>query len=291
MHVRSVISTVLLTVLLAPIARAVDHAPTVLSMAEQIFGAPLNLHHAVFRLNDTYVLWLIIDVKGNLEEVDIGPRSYYSSEFPNARGAPEPEHLSVADYQDALQRIRQVKDIGSLQQSHGSSTIVTDLGRVNTDRFEYAFVDRIVGEDNEVVRRFDIYFLHDMAGSPEQVLTMNEQPMVCFVGLWYYMAPEDTNRIKVGTWQKLRVAGPNLQGTTGCFRKVVLHDADGFTIEEPQNETIVLADIQCTSSGRASAHRQHRGGRCQRRIQAEREQRGIKDENKGKRNLRLLRYS
>jgi hypothetical protein len=51
--------------------------------AAQVFGDPLNSEHRVFRLNDTYVIWLILDNDGSLTEVDVGPRSYYTTEFPH----------------------------------------------------------------------------------------------------------------------------------------------------------------------------------------------------------------
>ena len=101
-------------------------------------------------------------------------------------------------------------------------------------------MDRIVAENNcEAVKKFNIYFLQDTARAPEQVKTVPEQPMVCLGGVWYYLPPEAARKVKLGKWQTLQVAGPNLHGTTGCSRTTELHDADGFTIEEPQNETIV----------------------------------------------------
>jgi hypothetical protein len=105
-------------------------------------------------------------------------------------------------------------------------------------------VDRIVEDDAESLRRFDVYFLHREAGAPKQLLPAGEEPMICLGSLWYYLPPEETRNIKIGSWQELQVAGPNLRWETACFRTTALHDADGFTIEEPQNETIFRSDIR-----------------------------------------------
>jgi hypothetical protein len=220
---------------------AADGSETTLAKAPKLFGSPLNAEHHVFPLNDSYVIWLVFDTQGNLFEVDVGPKSYYTTEFPNAKKPGREEHLSEAEYQDSLKKISRLKDIGGLQKRHADASS-SDFGPLNTDRFDKAFVDRIVTEDNpEAVRKFTVYFLQETEGAPEQVTTASGQPMVCLGAIWYYLPPEAARRVRVGEWQTLPVAGPNLHGTTGCFRTAVLHDADGFTIEEPQNETVVIS--------------------------------------------------
>lgn len=224
------------------LAFPLDGSDRLLTKASQLFGAPLNTEHQVFRINDDYVVWLVLDTSGELLEVDVGPRSYYTTEFPKATRTSKGEHLSEAEYEDTLQKISQLKDIGRLEERHGGA-FSSQFGPLNTDRFEGAFVDRIVADgDSESVRKFNVYFLRSMEGSPEQVTNLQEQPMVCLVGLWYYLSPQLVRKVKLGEWQTLQVAGPNLHGTTGCFRTTVLHDADGFTIEEPQNESIVISE-------------------------------------------------
>jgi hypothetical protein len=213
-----------------------------MAKAVQVFGDPLNAEHRVFRLNDTYVIWLILDNDGSLIEGDVGPRSYYTAEFPNVRKPVVPERLSAAEYTDALRRITELKDIGVLEQGH-EAPLPSPFGPSNTDRFERAFVDRIVETDDaESVRKFDVYFLQSTAGSPEQIVTIEGQPMVCMVGVWYYLPPEVARGIQLGKWQKFEAAGPNLHAT-GCVRTTPVYDADGFTIEQPQNETIGFQDI------------------------------------------------
>lgn len=65
--------------------------------------------------------------------------------------------------------------------------------------------------------------------------------MVCLVQAWYYVPPDEVARIHLGKWQEMRIGGPNLYAV-GCVRTTTLYDADGFTIEEPQNETIVVSE-------------------------------------------------
>jgi hypothetical protein len=76
-----------------------------LAKAVQLFGEPLSEEHRVYRLNDNYVLWLILDTQGELFEVDAGPKSYYSTEFPNVNKSPELDRISKVEYEDALQKI------------------------------------------------------------------------------------------------------------------------------------------------------------------------------------------
>jgi hypothetical protein len=228
-------------------ASASDDSDPILTKAAQLFGTSLNLAHRVFPLNDSYVIWLVIDRHGDLFEVDVGPKSYYTDEFPRAKKPANPEYLSEAEYENALHRISELKDLGKLQKRHGTA-IPSDFGPLNTDRFQRAFVERIVGVDQpdllhggEMVRKFNVYFLQDVWGSPEQVRTAEEQPMVCLVDEWYYLQPDNARRIHLGRWGKLQVAGPNLLGV-GCVRTTPVYDADGFTIEEPQIVAIVVTE-------------------------------------------------
>ena len=225
----------------ATLVLAGDGSEQILAKAVQLFGKPLSAEHRVYRLNDNYVIWLIFDTKGELIETDVGPKSYYSSEFPNTPQSAKADRLSVTEYEETLRKISQLKDVGNLLRRH-ENAISSDFGPLNTDQFEEAFVDRIVTEDDpEGVKKFNVYFLQDMEGSPEQLKTVQGQPMVCLGGLWYYTKAEA--KMELGRWQVVPAAGPNLYGTRGCFRTTILHDADGFTIAEPQNETIVVSEL------------------------------------------------
>jgi Carboxypeptidase regulatory-like domain len=213
-----------------------------LTRAAQLFGEPLNAEHRVYQLSANYVIWLILTPQGELFEVDVGPKSYYTSEFPNSPHATSADRLSIAEYEGTLRKISLLKDIGALRKGH-ESAVPSDFGPMNTDQFERAFVDRVLADDGEEdVKKFNVYFFQAYSGSPEQVRTLQGQPMVCFVGIWYYVKSGTDSKISLGHWLSLQVAGPNLHGTKGCFRTITLHDADGFTIEEPQNATIEVSE-------------------------------------------------
>jgi hypothetical protein len=121
------------------------------------------------------------------------------------------DRLSEVQYEDSLQKISQLKDIGELQERH-SGPIPSGFGPLNTDRFQKASIDRIVTGDNvSDVEKFNVYFLHDMEGSPVQVETVQGQPMVCLFGVWYYLRPKSESKIELGRWQTVQVAGPTLR--------------------------------------------------------------------------------
>jgi hypothetical protein len=221
---------------------AANGSEQVLAKAVQIFGKALSGGYRVYPLNDNYVVWLIFDTHDELIEADVGPKSFYSSVLPNAPLPTNADRLSEHGYEDALKKISQLKDIGALRSPHESG-ISTEFGALSTDQFEAAFVDRNASTDAlDEIKKFNVYFLQNMQGSPEQLKTVQGQPMVCLVGLWYYIPPTSEANIKLGEWQVLHAAGPNLRGTHGCFRTTILHDADGFTIEEPQNATIIVTE-------------------------------------------------
>jgi Carboxypeptidase regulatory-like domain len=221
-----------------------------LTKAGELFGPSLNPDHHIFQLNDAFALWLISDSNGDLLEVVVGAKSHYRSEFPNAKRVSIPESLSEDEYRDALQKISELKDIGPIKEWRGAA-IADGSDLLNTDHFENAFVDRIVSGRSEDVYRFDVYFLHSIESSPVRAVNIDGYPMVCLGSEWYYLAEDTTERIQRGKWQALRVAGPSYHRTAPCFRTTVLYDADGFTIENPANETIELADARVRSiSGR-----------------------------------------
>ncbi|HEY2860755.1 MAG TPA: carboxypeptidase-like regulatory domain-containing protein [Terracidiphilus sp.] len=217
-----------------------------LAKATLLFGQPLNAEHHVFRLNDTWVIWLIEDVKGHLIQVDIGPQAYYSTEFPKAAKPSQPESLSQSEYDDAIERISKLKNLGMLRKRHTHS-VPSVIGPLNTDVFDQAFVERIVsGTDDAKVSKFDIYFLHDVAASPEQIVDTGELSMVCFGDLWYYLPSKEAGKLVLGRWQILKVAGDAMRRAPGCVRTTTVRDADGFTIEHPQNELVVISDPYST---------------------------------------------
>jgi hypothetical protein len=228
-------------------AAADDRSNQLVEKATQIFGNSLNLEHQVFRLNERYFLWLITDTTGNLLEVAVGPKSYYSSEFVGVPKLASPEYLSESEYDDALSRISELKDVGDLQERHyaeGSS----QFGPFQTDRFKQAFVERILHstessrEYSGVAWKFNVYFLQDVSGSPKQIETPADEPaQVCVGNEWYYVAEEDARRLQLGRWHTFQAAGPSITARP-CFRTTPLYDANGFTIEEPQNETIVASE-------------------------------------------------
>jgi hypothetical protein len=223
-------------------AFAANTPDSILVSATRLFGQPLNAEHHVFRLNDTWAIWLIEDVNGHLIQADVGPQSYYSTEFPKAAKPSQPESLSQSEYDDAIQRISKLKNLGMLRERHTHS-VPSVIGPLNTDVFDQAFVERIVsGADGDKVSKFDVYFLHDVAASPEQIADTAELPMVCFGDLWYYLPSEEARKIVLGKWQTLQVAGDAMRKAPGCVRTTPVRDADGFTIEQPQTETVVMSN-------------------------------------------------
>ena len=45
---------------------ALSASDAMLLRGTQLFGEPLNAEHRVFRLNNTYVIWLLVDRNGDL---------------------------------------------------------------------------------------------------------------------------------------------------------------------------------------------------------------------------------
>ena len=215
---------------------------SVLVRATQLFGPPLNAEHGVYRLNDNYVLWLIIDRYGDLFEVDVGPKSYYTDEFPNNGKHFKEESLSEAEFAQLIKKISELKEIGKLR-GRSTHTVSGILGPINTVSYERAFVERLVPVgNNDKVIKFDVYYLQNVGASPEQIVNTDSQSFVCFGETWYYLPSKEANRIKLGKWQTMQIAGPTLLRKSGCVRTTAVRDADGFTIEQPQTETIVISE-------------------------------------------------
>jgi len=218
-----------------------DEETEILAKAAQLFGPPLSPTHPVFQLNSSYVLWLIFYPQGELLEIAVQPISE-ASELSIVNKPSQPEVMSDAEFREAVQRISELKDLGPLLESHGSNTTSGYLGPFNFDRFERAYVDRVVADGPDAVKKFDVYFLQEFAGSPKCLSAIDGQPTVSFSGEWYYLSPAEAKKVEIGTWQTLQVAGPNYFSDF-CFRTKVLRDKDGFIMEEPASETIILDDI------------------------------------------------
>src|SRR5215469_4004833 len=124
------------------------HSESLVSKASRIFGPPLNAEHMVFTLGGNRVVWLIPDVKGELIEADVGNKSDYVNEFPNAAKANDADLFTQEDYSRAIQLVSKLKDIGKLREKHGPA-VPGDFGLIETDHFEGAFVERIVPSISE----------------------------------------------------------------------------------------------------------------------------------------------
>jgi hypothetical protein len=217
------------------------HSESLISKATQIFGPPLNVEHMVFTLGGNRVLWLIADVKGELIAADVGNKSDYVTEFPNAAKAVTADLLTQEEYSRVIQLISKLKEIGKLRDEHGPA-VSSDFGLIETDQFERAFVERTIQATAEGrIRKFWVYFLQNAEASPEEIADVPPPTMVCFAEMWYYVPSEVARGLRLGEWQKFQVAGPALRRYPGCHRTTPVKDADGFTIEQPQNETVVLS--------------------------------------------------
>ena len=214
--------------------------------ASDLFGQPLS-EHAVFRLNARYVLWLITAADGTLLAVDVGPQSYYSTEFPTQQIPSGANALSQSEIDEALSRISQLKEIGRLKQKqYGEAEGIS--GPLQTDEYENAFVEKVLrpkGSSSGVgdaAWMFSVYYTEEVSGSPKQIVFSDNEPAeVCLGNIWYYLTRSEAHRLRIGKWTTFRAAGTE-RISRQCFRTTVLYDADGFTIEEPANETIVAAE-------------------------------------------------
>jgi len=249
---RTKLPSCLLLASLALPAAADDRSRQILSKATEVFGNRLS-EHDVFRLNQNYVLWLVTATDGSLTEVIVGPKSHYSTEFPNQARPSAEESLSQSEYQEALSRISELKDIGQLTASQYGE-IPGYLGPLQTDEFENGFVEKVLrpegsgaGSSNEVWK-FSVYFMQTVSGSPKQIaIPDDEPPQVCLGQEWYYVPAQDARRLRIGKRTTFRAAGAS-GISRHCFRTATPYDADGFTIEDPQTETIIAAEAYAVRS-------------------------------------------
>jgi hypothetical protein len=126
-----------------------------------------------------------------------------------------------------------LKNIGDLQGQH-QHTVPSAFGPLNTDRYERAFVDRIVAEnDVEGVRKFDVYFLQDISGAPEQVLLAEDQSMVCMVGVCRAMRREAFNS---GNGKGCRLRDQTYVGRVAAFEKRLFTMPMGSRSNNPKTQ-------------------------------------------------------
>jgi len=214
-----------------------------LAKATQIFGPRLTEHN-IFKLNDRYVLWLITAQDGRLIEITVGPKSFYTSEFPREPEMSRMESLSKPEFEEALSRISELRELGRLKQQYYKE-IPGLSGPIVTDEYQKAFVENVLhpADSNvsvgDVAWQFSVYYIEEVSGSPKQLALSEDEPtQVCLGSAWYYLPRDEATRVHVGKWTKFRGTDTESRVSRNCFRTTTLYDADGFTIEEPENETI-----------------------------------------------------
>lgn len=208
--------------------------------ASQVLGPRLSAEHDVYSLGGTWVVWLIQDTEGDLIEADAGPKSAYTAEFHGALRSDQ-DFLSEEQYQHVITLLSTLKDVGRIKRSHGASES-NEFALLSIDSFSGAFIEReLVSADEQKIAKLRLYYLQKIRASPEQIAYFPPPAMVCFGDVWYYIPSEQIPRLSLGESQSLEVAGPSSRRHPGCIRSTPVHDEDGFTIEQPQNETIVLS--------------------------------------------------
>lgn len=217
-----------------------------LARATELFGPRLT-EHDVFKLDEKFVVWVITATDGALLSVIVGPKSYYSSEFPGQTSSSKIDVLSESQYEDALSRVSELQDIGELKQKYYRE-MPGYLGPLQTDEFDKAFVEKVLRQQNSSggisndVWQFTVHYVEQVSGSPKQTVTSEDEPsQVCFGSEWFYVKGSEVKALTLGRWITFMAAGPS-SVSRECVRAAPLFDADGFTIEEPQTETVVVRD-------------------------------------------------
>lgn len=160
----------LLTACVAGSCAAQNRRSEILARASQIFGPPLS-EHDVFKLNNRYVVWLVTRTDGTLFEVTVGPKSFYSNEFPDQQRPSGPESLSDSEFQEALTRISELKPIGQLKQKQ-YDTMPGLSGPLQTDEYEKAFVEKVLhpaasnANVGDAAWRFSVYYIEEVPAHP-----------------------------------------------------------------------------------------------------------------------------
>jgi hypothetical protein len=231
----------LLTCCVAVSARP-DDEQALLARASQIFGQQFNVEGHAFPLGDKYAVWLDIDTRGNLWGAMVRAKSRDRYAFRGQGSSQEEEFVSQADYEDALRRISQLKDIGSPQKG-GLSAISSAQGPIYAQRFDKAVVSRLVPNARENrIAEFSVFYSHDIGNTPVKIETIEGQPLLCTGGYWYYVWPEAARKIRIGKFQQMQVAGPNEDIRSACVPTTTLYDQDGFTIENVGNYLITAQE-------------------------------------------------
>jgi hypothetical protein len=223
--------------------------------ASHIFGEPLDKEHFYYPLDNDHVVWLIEDTDGRLIQIGVGPKSDHVLAFSQGHRPANPKVLSDAEYNNAIAKVSMIQDVGRLLQRHGRAH-PGKWGPMNTDRYQGAFVDRVVSPgSDDAVKSFEVYFVRVVSDSPQQTLDTQDGPMICLEDKWYYALSDSLQQMKMGDWQnRLVVAGPNLHDER-CVGPRIWHDAEGFTIEgDGPNHTVLLTDTNTvrTLSGHVS---------------------------------------
>jgi hypothetical protein len=233
---------------------------TIVTRAEQLFGAPLRSDQQLFAIDDTYVAWLFFDRFDHLFEIEVGNRYDFPSVFHGLQAPAVPRCLSQSEAESLLNRMSALKEIGSLRDRR-KQPLKFRYGPewIRSERYENAYVDKLVqmvetdSGRKEVISRFQVYFFQEMDASPYEVLQEpGELPEACLGYEWVYLAPSQP-KMKAGRWAKFVGAGPNLD-PRACNHNITRFDEDGFTIEEPATEQVELDQPFQVKSIRGRVH-------------------------------------
>jgi len=92
---------------------------TAIVKATQEFGPPLNADEMLYGVDGNWAIWIFTTKDGRIFGAQVGPKSLHTYDFPNAGRHTDAEFLTEDKYQEIIQRISQVKEIGKLRGSHG----------------------------------------------------------------------------------------------------------------------------------------------------------------------------
>jgi hypothetical protein len=130
-----------LILLFLPVSSFASERDEVLEKSRLTFGEPVDLSENLYEINRFYVFQPIFDAQNKVEELKVIPKYYFEDSHPEWEEPKDFIYLTVAEYQELLEKLDKIKSKGALVEK-GNISVATNATAWFTDKYKNAAVTR-----------------------------------------------------------------------------------------------------------------------------------------------------
>jgi hypothetical protein len=187
-------------------------------MLEKQFGKSVVATAPLYEVTPEYAMEIGLGSNCDVLQIKVSPKYFWEEDVPQWVEPDNAVSLQENQYAEILEKVQRLKLVGSLiERSHDTVYYVTNSKTYHWDRYERAFINRVMhccpSDTPELMFSFTIYFPHNVQGKvtdtrPVPLSNDAHIPTVRIGDHWYLASATEFEKAKIGKRVTLNLAGP-----------------------------------------------------------------------------------